>query len=36
MKWSQRKVTPQKIWKETYSNSDFEVITKDNFLDFLI
>jgi len=35
-KWSQRKVTPPKIWNETYSNSDFEVITKDNFLDFLI
>lgn len=35
-KWSQRKVTPPKIWKETYPDSDFEVITKDNFLDFLI
>ena len=35
-KWSQRKVTPPKIWKETYPNSDFEVITKDNFLEFLI
>ncbi len=30
------KVVAPKIWKETYLNSDYELITKDNFLDFLI
>lgn len=35
-KWKQRKVGAPKIWKETYTNSDFEVISKDNFLEFLI
>ncbi|MCX6238811.1 MAG: ATP-binding protein [Bacteroidia bacterium] len=35
-KWKQRKITAPKIWKETYKDSDFEVISKDNFLEFLI
>ncbi len=35
-KWKQRKIKAPKIWKETYLNSGFEVISKDNFLEFLI
>jgi uncharacterized protein len=35
-KWKQRRINAPKIWKETYTNSDFEVISKDNFLEFLI
>ena len=35
-KWKPRKISAPKIWKETYANSEFEVISKDNFLEFLI
>ena len=34
-KWKHRKLSAPKIWKETYANSEFEVISKDNFLEFL-
>lgn len=35
-KYKPRKINAPKIWKETYTDSDFEVISKDNFLEFLI
>jgi len=35
-KWKKHKVSAPKIWKETYVNSEFNVISKDNFLEFLI
>ena len=35
-KWKQRKIGAPKIWSATYPNSEFEVISKENFLNFLI
>lgn len=36
-KWSPRKnVMAPKLWKETYSKAEFEIITPENFLDFVL
>ena len=35
IKWSEKKVKPPKEFLETYKNSDFEVITRENWLDFI-
>lgn len=35
-KWGDRKIKQPKLWKETYPNASFEVISTGNFLDFLI
>ncbi len=34
-KWGKKKVKPPLLWFETYDNSSWEVISKENFLDFL-
>jgi len=34
-KWSPKKIKIQKEWLKTYSNASFEVIHKDNFLEFI-
>lgn len=36
MKWTKRKSTPPKGWVETYSNASYEVISRDNYLEFII
>ena len=35
-KWKPRKLSAPKIWKDTYPDSNFEVISKANFLEFII
>ena len=35
-KWKQRKIGAPKIWSAAYPHSEFEVISKENFLNFLI
>ncbi len=35
-KWGGKKKTSEKLWLETYGNADFELINKDNYLDFII
>ncbi|MBL7111054.1 MAG: ATP-binding protein [Bacteroidales bacterium] len=35
-KWGKSKVSVPKLWKETYPDSEYQVINKENFLDFLI
>ncbi len=35
-KWKKKKYKPPKLWLENYGNSKIEIITKDNFLEFLI
>ncbi|MEN8118250.1 MAG: ATP-binding protein [Bacteroidota bacterium] len=35
-KYSSKKTKAPKAWEKAYPDSDFEVISKDNFLDFLI
>ena len=35
IKWSEKKVKPPKEFLETYKNSGFEVITRENWLDFI-
>ncbi len=35
-KWQTRKVKAPKAWTEAYPGSEFRVITKDNFLEFLL
>ncbi|MEI6678107.1 MAG: ATP-binding protein [Mariniphaga sp.] len=35
-KWKPRKLSAPKIWKDTYPDSNFEVISKLNFLEFII
>lgn len=34
-KWGNKKVKEPVLWKQTYSNAQYEVITKDNYLDFI-
>jgi len=34
-KWRQSKVKPPKDFLETYKNSAFKLINKDNYLDFI-
>ena len=35
-KWGGKKKTSEKLWLETYKNAEFELINKDNYLDFII
>ena len=35
-KWAKTKTSPPKLWKETYPESEFQLINRDNFIDFLI
>ena len=35
IKWSAKKIKPPKEFLETYKNSDFEVINRENWLDFI-
>ena len=35
-KWGRKKKPNPKLWLETYANAEFDVINKDNFLDFII
>ncbi len=34
-KWKENKVKPPKDWLETYDNASYEVINKENYIDFL-
>lgn len=34
-KWQKEKIKAPKDWLETYTNSSFEIITKDNYLEFV-
>lgn len=35
-KWNKESVAAPKDWKESYSNAEFRVISKDNYFDFLM
>lgn len=35
MKWKETRVKPPKDWLTTYKNSNYEVITKENYLEFI-
>ncbi len=35
-KWNKESAVAPKDWKESYSNAEFQVISKDNYLDFLM
>lgn len=35
-KWNKKKVSVPKDWKTAYANSEFEVIDKENYLDFIL
>ena len=36
IKWDSKTKKPPKAWVETYQNSTYQVINKDNYLDFLV
>ena len=36
IKWGDKKKKEPKLWKETYSNAEFKIINKENYLDFVI
>lgn len=36
MKWTKRKEAPPKGWIEAYSNASYEVISRDNYLEFIV
>ncbi len=36
MKWTKRKEAPPKGWTEAYSNASYEVISRDNYLEFIV
>ena len=37
IKWSEKKnVKPPKDWKPTYTNSDFQVVNRENYMDFIL
>ncbi len=35
IKWQEKKKKPPKIWQETYKNSSYHLINRENFLEFL-
>jgi len=35
-KWGGKKKISEKLWLETYENAEFELINKDNYLDFIM
>ena len=35
-KWGRKKSPSPKLWLDTYADSSFEIITKENFLDFIL
>jgi predicted AAA+ superfamily ATPase len=35
-KWGSKKVKAPRLWKETYPESEYQMVNKDNFLEFLI
>ena len=35
-KWSQEKIKIPTLWKESYPQSSFEIISRENYLDFII
>jgi len=35
IKWSNAKIKPPAEWQATYKNAGYEVITKDNYLNFV-
>lgn len=36
IKWDQKKAKEPQAWKQTYKNAEFEVINRENYLDFLL
>ena len=36
IKWGDKKSKEPKLWKETYSNAEFKIINRENYLDFVI
>ncbi|MCK4386617.1 MAG: ATP-binding protein [Candidatus Pacebacteria bacterium] len=36
IKWGNKKHKEPKLWKDTYSNAEFQVINQDNYFDFII
>ena len=36
IKWGNKKYKEPKLWKETYSNAEFKIINRDNYLDFIL
>jgi len=35
-KWGNKKVKPPQLWKETYPGSTYQIISKENFLEFVL
>ncbi|HRZ79566.1 MAG TPA: ATP-binding protein [bacterium] len=35
-KWGNKKVKPPQLWKETYPESTYQIISKENFLEFIL
>jgi predicted AAA+ superfamily ATPase len=35
-KWQEKKTKPPQIWLDTYENSEYKEINKENYLDFLL
>jgi hypothetical protein len=35
MKWTQKKTAPPKLWLKTYPNASFQVISRDNYFEFI-
>lgn len=36
MKWAQKKINPPKEWLAAYRNATYRVLTKENYLDFIV
>jgi predicted AAA+ superfamily ATPase len=36
IKWDNKNKKPPRVWAETYKNSTYQVINKDNYFDFLV
>ncbi len=34
-KWGKKRTAPPGLWKQTYDNAEFELISRENFLDFI-
>lgn len=36
MKWAKRKTAPPKGWLETYANASYQVISRENYMEFIV
>jgi predicted AAA+ superfamily ATPase len=36
IKWGDKKVKEPKLWRETYDNAEYKLVSRDNYLEFIL